>query len=125
MAAIATMMGTMVLARVAGSGEFSEEILGAGREAVLGRAGVAEACGEEILDQEGLNDSTALISQPVIAYDIGRVSWKCGEGRIFANAPRMETLSKRRKDCKMPPKPAPAKVLGGTHAYNRTFHRRQ
>jgi len=32
------MMGTVVLARVAGSGEFSEEILGAGREAVLGRA---------------------------------------------------------------------------------------
>src|SRR6478672_4774884 len=38
MATLATMMGTMVLARVAGSGEFSEEILGAGREAVLGRA---------------------------------------------------------------------------------------
>ena len=38
MATMATMMGTMVLARVAGSGEFSEEILGAGREAVLGRA---------------------------------------------------------------------------------------
>src|SRR5882672_9845508 len=38
MATIATMMGTKVLARVAGSGEFSEEILGAGREAVLGRA---------------------------------------------------------------------------------------
>jgi TetR/AcrR family transcriptional repressor of nem operon len=38
MAVIATMMGTVVLARVAGSGEFSQEILGAGREAVLGRA---------------------------------------------------------------------------------------
>ncbi len=38
MATIATMMGTMVLARVAGSGEFSDEILGAGREAVLARA---------------------------------------------------------------------------------------
>jgi TetR/AcrR family transcriptional regulator, transcriptional repressor for nem operon len=37
-AALATMMGTVVLARVAGSGEFSEEILAAGREAVLGRA---------------------------------------------------------------------------------------
>jgi TetR/AcrR family transcriptional repressor of nem operon len=37
-AAIATMMGTLVMARVAGTGEFSEEILGAGREAVLGRA---------------------------------------------------------------------------------------
>jgi TetR/AcrR family transcriptional repressor of nem operon len=38
MAAIATMMGTLVLARVAGNGEFSDEILGAGREAVLDRA---------------------------------------------------------------------------------------
>ena len=38
MAAIATMMGALVLARVAGNGEFSEEILGAGREAVLDRA---------------------------------------------------------------------------------------
>src|SRR6185436_4007361 len=33
MGTIATMMGTMVLARVAGSGEFSDEILGAGRDA--------------------------------------------------------------------------------------------
>ena len=38
MAALGTMMGTLVMARVAGSGEFSDEILGAGREAVLGRA---------------------------------------------------------------------------------------
>jgi TetR/AcrR family transcriptional repressor of nem operon len=38
MAAIATMMGTMVLARIAGNGEFSDEILGAGRAAVLDRA---------------------------------------------------------------------------------------
>src|SRR6266699_3895750 len=37
MAVIATMMGTLVLARVAGSGDFSDEILGAGREALLGR----------------------------------------------------------------------------------------
>jgi TetR/AcrR family transcriptional repressor of nem operon len=37
-AAIATMMGTLVMARVAGAGEFSDEILAAGREAVLGRA---------------------------------------------------------------------------------------
>jgi TetR/AcrR family transcriptional repressor of nem operon len=37
MATIATMMGTLVLARVAGNGEFSDEILDAGREAVLGR----------------------------------------------------------------------------------------
>jgi TetR/AcrR family transcriptional repressor of nem operon len=38
MAAIATMMGTMVLARIAGNGDFSDEILGAGRDAVLDRA---------------------------------------------------------------------------------------
>ena len=38
MAAVATMMGTLVLSRIAGSGEFSDEILGAGREAVLERA---------------------------------------------------------------------------------------
>lgn len=37
MAALGTMMGTLVMARVAGSGEFSDEILGAGREAVLDR----------------------------------------------------------------------------------------
>jgi TetR/AcrR family transcriptional repressor of nem operon len=38
MAAIATMMGTLVLSRIAGTSEFSDEILGAGRDAVLGRA---------------------------------------------------------------------------------------
>ena len=38
MATIATMMGTLVLSRIAGNGEFSDEILGAGRDAVLGRA---------------------------------------------------------------------------------------
>jgi len=37
-AALATMMGALVLSRIAGSGELSEEILAAGREAVLGRA---------------------------------------------------------------------------------------
>ena len=36
-AAMATMIGTLVMARVAGSGNFSDEILGAGREALLGR----------------------------------------------------------------------------------------
>jgi TetR/AcrR family transcriptional regulator, transcriptional repressor for nem operon len=35
MAAIATMMGTLVLSRVAGNSEFSDEILDAGRDAVL------------------------------------------------------------------------------------------
>ncbi|MEH2476893.1 TetR/AcrR family transcriptional repressor of nem operon [Nitrobacteraceae bacterium AZCC 2146] len=38
MAALATMMGTLVLARVAGNGELSEDLLSAGRDAVLGRA---------------------------------------------------------------------------------------
>ena len=40
MAALATMMGTLVLARIAGQGEFSDEILAAGRDAVLDRATV-------------------------------------------------------------------------------------
>jgi TetR/AcrR family transcriptional repressor of nem operon len=38
MAAVATMMGTLVLARIAGNGDFSDEILAAGRAAVLDRA---------------------------------------------------------------------------------------
>jgi TetR/AcrR family transcriptional repressor of nem operon len=38
MAVLATMMGTLVLSRIAGNGEFSDEILGAGRAAVLDRA---------------------------------------------------------------------------------------
>jgi TetR/AcrR family transcriptional repressor of nem operon len=37
-AMLATMMGTLVLSRIAGSGEFSDEILVAGREAALSRA---------------------------------------------------------------------------------------
>ena len=41
-AALATMMGTLVLSRIAGNGEFSDEILAAGREAVLGRAAAAK-----------------------------------------------------------------------------------
>ena len=35
---LATMMGTLVMSRVAGSGELSDEILAAGREAALARA---------------------------------------------------------------------------------------
>jgi TetR/AcrR family transcriptional repressor of nem operon len=42
-ATLATMMGTLVLSRIAGSGEFSEEILQAGREAALGRAAPGKA----------------------------------------------------------------------------------
>jgi TetR/AcrR family transcriptional repressor of nem operon len=42
-ATLATMMGTLVLSRIAGSGEFSDEILAAGREAALGRAVAAKS----------------------------------------------------------------------------------
>jgi TetR/AcrR family transcriptional repressor of nem operon len=45
-AALATMIGTLVLARVAGSGEFSDEILAAGRESVLGRGAAATGGGK-------------------------------------------------------------------------------
>jgi TetR/AcrR family transcriptional repressor of nem operon len=38
-ATLATMMGTLVLSRIAGTGEASDEILAAGREAALGRSG--------------------------------------------------------------------------------------
>ena len=38
MAAVATMVGTLVLARIAGNGDFSDQILAAGRAAVLDRA---------------------------------------------------------------------------------------
>jgi TetR/AcrR family transcriptional repressor of nem operon len=37
MATMATMMGTLVLARIAGNGPFSDEILAAGRQAVLSK----------------------------------------------------------------------------------------
>src|SRR5436305_872655 len=47
MASLATMMGTLVLARVAGNGELSEDILGAGREAVLERLTAAKAAGKK------------------------------------------------------------------------------
>src|SRR3954467_5819766 len=46
-AALGTMMGTLVMARVAGSGEFSDDILGAGREAVLDRAATAKSGGKK------------------------------------------------------------------------------
>jgi TetR/AcrR family transcriptional repressor of nem operon len=42
MATIATMMGTLVMSRIAGNGEFSDEVLGAGRDAVLGRTAKAK-----------------------------------------------------------------------------------
>lgn len=42
-ATLATMVGTLVLARIAGGGEFSDEILQAGREAAVGRPNAAKA----------------------------------------------------------------------------------
>ena len=42
MGTLATMMGTLVMSRVAGSGELSDEILASGREAALGRAAAAK-----------------------------------------------------------------------------------
>jgi TetR/AcrR family transcriptional repressor of nem operon len=47
-AALTTMMGTLVLSRIAGNGEFSDEILGAGREAVLGRAAAAKPAAKKV-----------------------------------------------------------------------------
>lgn len=43
MAMLATMMGTVVMARITGNGEFSDEILAAGRDAVLSRAAAMPA----------------------------------------------------------------------------------
>jgi TetR/AcrR family transcriptional regulator, transcriptional repressor for nem operon len=43
MATLATMMGTVVMSRIAGNGDFSDEILAAGREAVLSRAAAKPA----------------------------------------------------------------------------------
>jgi TetR/AcrR family transcriptional regulator, transcriptional repressor for nem operon len=43
MATLATMMGTLVLARIGGSGEFSDEILAAGRDAALSRSATSKA----------------------------------------------------------------------------------
>lgn len=38
LATLSTMVGTLVLARIAGSGDLSDDILGAGRDAALGRS---------------------------------------------------------------------------------------
>jgi TetR/AcrR family transcriptional repressor of nem operon len=46
-ATLATMMGTLVMARIAGNGEFSDEILAAGREAALGVASQGKSAGKK------------------------------------------------------------------------------
>ncbi len=48
MSALATLTGTMILARVAGNGEFSDEILAAGREAVSQRAAAKPAAKKSV-----------------------------------------------------------------------------
>jgi TetR/AcrR family transcriptional regulator, transcriptional repressor for nem operon len=48
-ATLASMMGTLVLSRIAGTGGFSDEILSAGREAALGRPGVKKAAAKKPL----------------------------------------------------------------------------
>ena len=53
MASLATMMGTMVLARVAGTGEFSSEILAAGRDAVLDHAAMPNTGGKKATAKKG------------------------------------------------------------------------
>ncbi len=53
MAVLATMMGTLVLARIAGNGEVSDEILGAGREAVLARAMAAKRAAKKSARKAG------------------------------------------------------------------------
>jgi len=50
-AAIATMVGTLMLARIAGSGELSDEILGAGRDAALGRTPPVRAAAKKSRSQ--------------------------------------------------------------------------
>jgi TetR/AcrR family transcriptional repressor of nem operon len=54
MASLATMMGTMVLARVAGTGEFSSEILAAGRDAVLDHAAMPKTGGKKATAKKGV-----------------------------------------------------------------------
>jgi TetR/AcrR family transcriptional repressor of nem operon len=58
-AALATMMGTLVLARVAGSGEFSDEILASGREAVLGRVAQAKQAAKKPVPRKAAKAVTA------------------------------------------------------------------
>ena len=59
MATLATMMGTLVLARVAGNGEFSDEILAAGREAVLDRAAPAKRAAKKSVSKKAVAPARA------------------------------------------------------------------
>lgn len=57
MASLATMMGALVLARIAGNGEFSADILGAGRDAVLESAGTATSSAKKLKLRKALTVS--------------------------------------------------------------------
>jgi TetR/AcrR family transcriptional repressor of nem operon len=52
LATLATMTGTLVLARIAGNGDFSDEVLGAGRDAVLARASAPKRVAKKPLSKK-------------------------------------------------------------------------
>jgi TetR/AcrR family transcriptional repressor of nem operon len=58
MATLATMMGTLVMARIAGNGEFSDEILGAGRETALGRVASAKPAAKKTAAKKAATSPT-------------------------------------------------------------------
>ena len=95
-AAIATMIGTLVLARIAGSGEFSDEILAAGRDAAAGPRGGAAVPSPEIGGQKSRPASPTLKRPPGIPIRHWSYAPQMRRmGRIFANRLRAETLPKR------------------------------
>ena len=65
LATLATMMGTLVMARVAGSGEFSDEILAAGREAALDRETAANLGQKKPAAKKAVAKATARAIAPV------------------------------------------------------------
>ena len=125
MAALATMMGTLVLARVAGNGEFSDEILGAGRDAVLAarrrQAAAKKAASRKARRPRGTDRRLRVNRHSTLVVGCRNAGTKPA---FSQTRPRAETLSKHRKDCKMPAKIGTGTSFGGTHAHNRAFHRR-
>jgi TetR/AcrR family transcriptional regulator, transcriptional repressor for nem operon len=64
MATLATMMGTLVMARVAGNGEFSDEILAAGRDAALDRETAAKLGQNKPATKKAVRKATAKAVAP-------------------------------------------------------------
>lgn len=99
MAALATMMGGIVLARVAGTGELSDELLAAGRAAVLDRAAVAPiATAKPAARKTAAKPSTK--KHPATANGTGvsaSLRRHCRSVSIFANPPCARGLSKQQK----------------------------